>query len=988
MPGPDYLDFDIVFEALQPGYRAYVAMSPVGQATATFEEPVSEGDFGAFLDAFAHPRRTTRGMNSPERDQARLFGRRLFETVFAGKVGVCLIRSLDEAERQGKGLRLRLHLERAPALINLPWEYAYHADVDRFLALSDKTPIVRYLAVPETVRPLKVVPPLQILVAISSPRDYPSLDIDREVGKLNEALGELERHGLIAIDCLQHATLDALDQKLRRKPYHVLHFVGHGQFVEATRDGVLVLETETGHGRLVSGRDLGIMLLDHRSMRLAVLNACEGARSSTVDVYAGTAQALLQQRVPAVIAMQYEITDEAAISFAREFYGAVANGYPLEGAVSAARRRLFWDSLGCEWATPVLYLRSPSGQVFDIGPLTDRHSALLDATAKTPIPPAEVVSAPGTPRRPPEESASATVETTSTVPTRVTGQPRKTAAATYGIAILCHLIGFGLVALDSGRARGWLYPLIPLFMLGVSLLGLIPAKELPVTPETRDMLLRVAAVAYLASLFDVLMMASLSVRGWLVRRPVAIFPGLAIAAPLSGFAFAFTPGFSLNLTVVAPILVVVAAYRLGPWHATGLAALSASFWTIVAYVLAYQAEGELPTRWLLDGVTMGPLTFPHSGLPGLIRLTALGLLTAWLVRSGRSVLEEMEGSIASHAMSASTTDELRPRTIVWAVAAILLCNTVLLLWLWGPRTTTIVTVPLANLGLIATAVVAAKHGPRVGAVAGMLAAMAAFALNPWLPGLGRLNVRGVRFFFDNRELGHALSFAMVGLWSGFLTKRLGSVGAVTAWLQNTMPVRRPSVNATGPVLPFVLPLVVGSIIVTLVQSGEFSASLVLWPLQAAGAILAGHYLSSERASRVVGVTLVAVAVGGLLLQLLGWQLVFAMGPTSLKVGVVAGSMTSIAVLIAAAWVSGRIDLAGHAQRGLWLAVAMVGVIEMFEVLRSGRFPSSYLSVSIDRVWGVDLLTALMWVILQPLVIAGLVRVTMRYSTSAVISRPN
>src|SRR3954463_10066004 len=48
-------------------------------------------------------------------------------------------------------------------------------------------------------------------------------------------------------------------------------------------------------------------LRDLRSLRLAVLNSCEGARNSRTDPFAGTATTLVRQgSVPAVVAMQFE----------------------------------------------------------------------------------------------------------------------------------------------------------------------------------------------------------------------------------------------------------------------------------------------------------------------------------------------------------------------------------------------------------------------------------------------------------------------------------------------------------------------------------------------------------------------------------------------------------------------------------------------------------------------------------------------------------
>ena len=118
----------------------------------------------------------------------------------------------------------------------------------------------------------------------------------------------------------------------------------------------------------LSSLDLGVLLYDHRSLRLAVLNACEGARGSRDDPFAGTAQTLVQQGISAVIAMQFEITDEAAITLAQEFYGALADNYPVDAALAEARKALFAEGHGVEWGTPVLYMHAPDGRIFDIAP--------------------------------------------------------------------------------------------------------------------------------------------------------------------------------------------------------------------------------------------------------------------------------------------------------------------------------------------------------------------------------------------------------------------------------------------------------------------------------------------------------------------------------------------------------------------------------------------------------------------------------------------
>ncbi len=121
----------------------------------------------------------------------------------------------------------------------------------------------------------------------------------------------------------------------------------------------------------MTGRDLGLMIRGHRSLRLVVLNACEGARSARDDPFGGVAQALVRQGIPAVIAMQFEISDPAALVFSQSFYQAIADDLPIDVAMVEARRAMFAHGNEVEWATPVLYLRSPDGRVFTTSRISD-----------------------------------------------------------------------------------------------------------------------------------------------------------------------------------------------------------------------------------------------------------------------------------------------------------------------------------------------------------------------------------------------------------------------------------------------------------------------------------------------------------------------------------------------------------------------------------------------------------------------------------------
>lgn len=96
--------------------------------------------------------------------------------------------------------------------------------------------------------------------------------------ELTSAVGSLQERHRVELDMVRPATVKALRRKLRMGEYHILHFIGHGGFDDRAEDGVLVFEDDSGRGRWVSGQFLGELLRGpRRPLRLAFLNACEGA---------------------------------------------------------------------------------------------------------------------------------------------------------------------------------------------------------------------------------------------------------------------------------------------------------------------------------------------------------------------------------------------------------------------------------------------------------------------------------------------------------------------------------------------------------------------------------------------------------------------------------------------------------------------------------------------------------------------------------------
>jgi hypothetical protein len=296
-------------------------------------------------------------------------GDRLFQALFTGGVLGKLLLGLGRiANQPDTGLRIRLEFDPSlpdlPEITSLPWELIYRAETRDHLALNARTPVVRYLEVPRLMAPAPLVSSLRILAACSRPRGSAPLALEREIEDLGAAWKQLPG---VEIELLDHATLRGLLAKLTSASFHVLHFMGHGEFEAGTGEGCLIFEDERGKATPVSGSLLGETVKASRDLRLVVLNACDSARlprQRGQDPFSGTASALIMAGIPAVVAMQFPISDQAAIDFSRRFYEALASGLPVDAAAAAGRLAVYLTSPGCwEWAIPALFMSIPDGRI-------------------------------------------------------------------------------------------------------------------------------------------------------------------------------------------------------------------------------------------------------------------------------------------------------------------------------------------------------------------------------------------------------------------------------------------------------------------------------------------------------------------------------------------------------------------------------------------------------------------------------------------------
>lgn len=282
------------------------------------------------------------------------FGASLYNALFQGKVRDAWLESRGRIDGgQAPGLHLRLWIG-DPELAALPWELLYDPAGDVFLATSSNMALSRYLPVPEPPY-YAVQKPIKILLAVASPTTLPTVP-PGEIQALQTVLAGLGPD--IQFQTLMNATKASLQQALQQE-FHVFHFLGHGD------PNKLILNGTGGQpAEFIDDVDFAQLFAGRSSLRLAVLTACSSGAGQSQNPFSGVAPALVQKRLPAVVAMQYPtVQADTAGRFSQAFYTALGSGLPVDAAVNQGRQMLAAGPLLAtrDWSTPVLYMGTRSG---------------------------------------------------------------------------------------------------------------------------------------------------------------------------------------------------------------------------------------------------------------------------------------------------------------------------------------------------------------------------------------------------------------------------------------------------------------------------------------------------------------------------------------------------------------------------------------------------------------------------------------------------
>ncbi|HEX3477605.1 MAG TPA: CHAT domain-containing protein [Kofleriaceae bacterium] len=168
------------------------------------------------------------------------------------------------------------------------------------------------------------------------------------------------------------ATVEAVARELESVPYHIVHFAGHGDFVDQrTTEHRLVLSgarditpgrpTHDGPGYLT--KDQLLNLWSKHRPSLFYMSACQSAamlarRDLINNDLLGMIDAALLAGVSSVIGFRWPVSDDGAYQLSTTFYDELLRTGRPDHALCIARRRVeFMNKADPAWLSPVLVMQ-------------------------------------------------------------------------------------------------------------------------------------------------------------------------------------------------------------------------------------------------------------------------------------------------------------------------------------------------------------------------------------------------------------------------------------------------------------------------------------------------------------------------------------------------------------------------------------------------------------------------------------------------------
>jgi hypothetical protein len=322
------------------------------------------------------------------REELVVLGTSLYNILFDNTISKEFKEEYDKVIKEQPSPVLRVVLEFKPDardLAKMPWEYIYYPDNPDgegrgfFIATDSQLILARHVPLKVGVGDQKPGPkPLRVLIVASKPENRAGgepLGIVKS-DEIIQTIKALKKLHPDAIEIKEMPDPDNPDQTQPSKRRlsetvqqfqpHVLHFIGHGEY-EDDRGHLLLVKDDDPKTASRIDDEAFADCFRNKEPRLIFLHACEGARTDSYAAFRGVALQLAYSRVPAVVAMQYEIANSMATRFANKFYESLGKGKPIDVAVQDGRLELgmFTDEeqnfSNRAFGSPVVFLQNAAG---------------------------------------------------------------------------------------------------------------------------------------------------------------------------------------------------------------------------------------------------------------------------------------------------------------------------------------------------------------------------------------------------------------------------------------------------------------------------------------------------------------------------------------------------------------------------------------------------------------------------------------------------
>ncbi|MBE9042169.1 GUN4 domain-containing protein [Oscillatoriales cyanobacterium LEGE 11467] len=310
-----------------------------------------------------------------ESRQSKLLGEALFDSLFDDVLCQNFIDFYDLIIRkEQKRIRIELDINEKlmPELAALPWEFmclpqkANSGSV--WLATAPNLAFSRRRTQCKVADPISLQPneKLRIALVIAEPQGLNPVVYEKVKVEL-ENLASEQAHRVELLPIVRAANPKAVDSILKQKP-HIFHFIGHGRLSDENHQNVgqIAFVDEFGGVSWEDANDFSNLFT--RNWRgILVLQACESGALSESQPFVGLASRVVQQNVPVVIAMQYEVSNSTASQFSCRFYKELAEGKPVDVAVQESRYAIALSPKRYrtrDFATPVIFMQVADGNLF------------------------------------------------------------------------------------------------------------------------------------------------------------------------------------------------------------------------------------------------------------------------------------------------------------------------------------------------------------------------------------------------------------------------------------------------------------------------------------------------------------------------------------------------------------------------------------------------------------------------------------------------